>query len=335
MDDDPVSPGLSFDPAHFESRLAWILGSPRSGSTWLLRLLVHPWRLDNRSNLGRSDIGFHGGGPFGRRAGPSVVPIDESYFPRHLTPFLPDAASGDNRRDPAEFVFNTRNAKYVSYCFSNAYEDAWRPELRRLILVRLHAQAARAADRFGLHDPRVVVKEPNGSYGAEFLMRLLPRSKLIFLIRDGRDVLDSQLALRTRFGAVRRGMNVVKTHAERISFVRTHAKLWVNNMLAVERAYEAHDPELRMKARYENLRARTFEVLAPLARWLDDERTEEDLRLAVEQNAFESTPRLMRGKGRMRRAATPGLWRQNLTADEQRVANEIMGETLAGLGYRI
>jgi hypothetical protein len=127
---------------------------------------------------------------------------------------------------------------------------------------------------------------------------------------------------------------VVKTHSERISFVRTHARLWVNNMLAVERAHEAHDPELRMKVRYEDLRAKTFEVLAPLARWLGDERTEEDLRFAVEQNAFESTPRLMRGKGRMRRAATPGLWRQNLTADEQRVANEIMGETLARLGYQ-
>src|SRR5215208_5769288 len=112
-----MSAGLTFDLSGFESRLTWILGSPRSGSTWLLRLLVHPWRLDSRSNLGRSDIGFHGGGPFGRRAGPSVVPIDESYFPRHLTPFLPPTGAEPSDRDPDDYVFNTRNAKYVSYCF--------------------------------------------------------------------------------------------------------------------------------------------------------------------------------------------------------------------------
>jgi hypothetical protein len=335
LDDDPISAGLSFDPARFESRLAWILGSPRSGSTWLLRLLVYPWRLDSRTNLGRSDLGFHGGGLLGRKSGPPVVPIDESYFPRHLTPFLPVTGADGKDRDPSDYVFNTQNAKYVSYCFSDAYEDAWRPELRRLILVRLHAQVARAAERFGLDAPRVVIKEPNGSYGAEFLMGLLPRARMIFLLRDGRDVLDSQLALRTRFGAVRRGMTVISTDSERLSFVRTHARLWVNNMTAVDRAYAAHDPALRMRVRYEDLRADTFATLAPVAEWLGDERSEDELRRAIEENAFEATPRLKRGKGRMRRAATPGLWRQNLKPDEQRAANEIMGETLVHLGYQV
>jgi hypothetical protein len=335
LDDAPISAGLSFDPSRFESGLTWILGSPRSGSTWLLRLLVYPWRLDSRSNLSRSDVGFHGGGPFGRKTGPAVVPIDESYFPRHLTPFLPVTGAGGNDRDPGDYLFNTQNEKYVSYCFSDAYEDVWRPELRRLILVRLHAQVARAAERFGLDSPRVVIKEPNGSYGAEFLMGLLPRARMIFLLRDGRDVLDSQLALRTRFGAVRRGMSVVRTDSERLSFVRTHANLWVNNMTAVDRAYAAHDPELRMRVRYEDLRADTFNTLAPVTKWLGDERTDEELRRAVEDNAFESTPRLKRGKGRMRRAATPGLWRQNLGPDEQRLANEIMGDTLVRLGYDV
>jgi len=330
-----MSAGLSFDALDFESRLTWILGSPRSGSTWLLRLLVYPWQLDSRANLGRSDVGFHGAGPLRRQKGPAIVPIDESYFPRHLTPFLPPTPSGEGRGDPGDYLFNTRNSKYISYCFSDAYEDAWRPELRRLVLVRLHAQAARAAERFGLNAPRVVIKEPNGSYGAEFLMGLLPRARMIFLARDGRDVLDSQLALRTRFGSVRRGTRVIDKGPERLSFVRTHAQLWVNNMTAVDRAYAAHDPSLRMRLRYEDLLADTFNALAPIADWLGDERTHEELRRAIDHNAFESTSRLKKGKGRMRRAATPGLWRQNLTPDEQRVANEIMGETLVHLGYDV
>jgi hypothetical protein len=330
-----MSEGLTFDLSGFESRVTWILGSPRSGSTWLLRLLVHPWRLDTGRKLGRGDVGFHSGGPLGRRSARSVVPIDESFFPRHLTPFLPPTGAEANDRDPGDYVFNTGHAKHVSYAFSSAYEDVWRPELRRLILVRLHAQVAQAGERFGLDRPRVVVKEPNGSYGAEFLMGLLPGARMIFLMRDGRDVLDSQLALRTKFGAMRRGMTAIRSDSERQSFVRTHAKLWVNNMTAVDRAYAAHDPELRVRLSYEDLRADTFDTLTPVAKWLGDERSDDELRGAVEDNLFESTPRLKRGKGRMRRAATPGLWRENLTGEEQRIANEIMGETLVRLGYEV
>jgi hypothetical protein len=35
------------------------------------------------------------------------------------------------------------------------------------------------------------------------------------------------------------------------------------------------------------------------------------------------------------RAATPGLWRENLTEDEQRTMDEIMGAKLAELGYEV
>jgi hypothetical protein len=291
--------------------------------------------LNSRSSRGRSDIGFHGGGLLGRKTDHRIIPVDESYFPRHLTPFLPPAWDQADQSDPSDYVLNTRNEQYVSYAFSKAYEDVWRPELRRLILVRLHAQVARAADRFGLEAPEVVIKEPNGSYGAEFLMALLPRARMIFLIRDGRDVVDSQLALRTPLGTVRRGMRMIRTESERLSFVRTQSRLWVNNMTAVDRAYDAHSPELRMRVRYEDLRADTLNTLAPLANWLGDERSPDELRKAVDENAFESTPWFKRGKGRVRRAASPGLWRQNLSEEEQRVANEIMGESLTRLGYEV
>src|SRR5215212_9368239 len=44
--------GLQFDAPTFESRLAWILGAPRTGSTWLLRLLIHPWILARGTDKG-------------------------------------------------------------------------------------------------------------------------------------------------------------------------------------------------------------------------------------------------------------------------------------------
>jgi len=332
---DPAVAGLPFDDVEFESRLVWILGSPRTGSTWLLRLLIHPWGLD-RVNLGRANIGFRGGGSLRRQKGPAVVPIDESFFPRHLTPFVPIThADEDSPRDTHDFLFNTERAGHLHYCFSDAYADVWRPELRRLILVRFRAQAERARRKLGIEDPLVIIKEPNGSHGAELLMSLLPGARMIFLSRDGRDVLDSQLALRTTFRARKRGMRRIREERQRLTFVRTQARLWVNNMTAVQKAFAAHPADLRMAVRYEDLRADTFAVLRPLVDWLGTGRTDAELRTAIDELAFEAMPRISKGPGKSRRAATPGLWRENLTPDEQRLANELMGDKLAELGYEV
>lgn len=40
-----------------------------------------------------------------------------------------------------------------------------------------------------------------------------------------------------------------------------------------------------------------------------------------------------RGPGHFARAATPGLWRSSFTADEQSRLQNVMGPTLASLGY--
>ena len=40
----------------------------------------------------------------------------------------------------------------------------------------------------------LLVKEPNGSQSADVIMRAQPTARLLFLLRDGRDVVDSELA---------------------------------------------------------------------------------------------------------------------------------------------
>src|SRR4051812_40349064 len=73
--DDASLAGLGFDATAFESRLVWIMGAPRTGSTWLLRLLIHPWILARGTPSGlRAPLPRRG------RRLPDVVPIDESYL---------------------------------------------------------------------------------------------------------------------------------------------------------------------------------------------------------------------------------------------------------------
>lgn len=320
--------GLPFDANAFESRLVWIMGAPRTGSTWLLRLLIHPWILARGTASGlRAPLPRRG------RRLPDVVPIDETYLLHHLAPLRPLPGEPAEQPPPDAFVVNGDRRADPAYFFSDEFEAAWQPELRRLVLARLHAQSQRAGREHGLSDPLVLIKEPNGSHAAELAMSLLPRSRLIFLLRDGRDVVDSLLDARGADGWIGAGNMDMSDPAERVAYVRRQARLWLNGTTAVQSAYATHPEELRRTVRYEDLRANTLDALRPLAEWLGLASDDASLKAAVEANAFEAIPRRLRGPGTPRRAASPGLWRENLAPAEQAAMEEIIGPKLRELGY--
>ena len=86
-------------------RLAWIFGSSRSGSTWLLRMLAELER---------------------------VVPIDDPHIGHHLGVWRPIPLAWATAKDPpklgtlADFKRQKRD-----YLFSDRYRDVWMPQLRR------------------------------------------------------------------------------------------------------------------------------------------------------------------------------------------------------------
>jgi Sulfotransferase family len=315
------------DEDDFESRLVWIFGSPRSGSTWLLELLVHPLTPSDDSPIGiirreAPDAGV-----------PTAVPINEPYIPQHLAPplFQGRQASGDM----ATVTLNSFRHASPNYFLSDRYAPAWRPELRRLVLARLAAQTQDATAEYGLKRPLVVVKEPNGSMGAELVLSLFPRSRLIFLLRDGRDIVDSMIDAQAPGGWLARPSDapLEESSPERLELVRLESSLWRARTRAVKQAYDAHPAALRRIVRYEVARRDTFGVLSELDEWLGTGRGENERSSAVRWNDFDSYPAEAKGKGMPLRAARPGLWRENLGQDEQRAMAEIMGETLTEVGY--
>ena len=148
-------------------RLAWIFGSSRSGSTWLLRML---------SELER------------------VIPVDDPHIGHHLGVWRPIPLAWATAKDPPKLgTLADFKRKKRDYLFSDRYRDTWVPQLRDLISARFEAQAAQdIAAAGGIDQPIVVVKEP-GSHAADTIMDVFPQSSLIFLLRDGRDVVDSWL----------------------------------------------------------------------------------------------------------------------------------------------
>jgi hypothetical protein len=286
-----------------ERRLVWVFGSPRTGTTWLLHL-----------------VGSH----------PSIAAMDEPGIGMHLALFTPEVlgvpATGFG---PEQMRVNDSRAGDDAYFFAARFTDVWLPSVRALLLDRMTAQlSAQPGDR-----ELLLIKEPNGSLGADIIMRALPSSRLLWVLRDGRDVIDSQLdAARKGSWLSHFGGGMEATPAERIRFVEDRAHLWVARTLAVQRAYDAHEPTLRHVVRYEDLLGDTEGDLRRVFAWLGLA-PPDDVGDLVERLSFESVPEGDRGAGRFARAASPGLWRENLTADEQRVVTEIIGPTLESLGY--
>ncbi len=208
-----------------------------------------------------------------------------------------------------------------------------------MTLVRLHAVIERARDA-GLNlppdDPLLVIKEVNGSHAADLISPLFPRSRMILLVRDGRDAVDSLVdanrpdgwltKLRWRGGAF-------QNEQDRRAFVRRDSLNWRARITACLLAFEKHDPQLRVKVRYEDLLVGTERRLAELTRWLGLPFGPQRMSMIAAEHAFDKTPEPGRGPGKLWRAARPGAWREGLTPEEQQTANEVMGPVLARLGY--
>ena len=340
-DDRASVPGPpSFDEREFESRLAWIFGSPRCGSTWLLGLLCYPLEATTRTPAGvvgrrRKTLLRRLRRP-GLRLRPQAVAINEPYLPQHLIPLVPVRFDPTDLESRPALTLNDTRGDDPHYFFSEQYAYAWRPQLRKLILTRLAAQTERAERDVHVNNPVVIVKEPNGSHGAEFMMSLLPQARLIFMVRDGRDVIDSFMdGMRAGGWLAQPYMRKMETGEDRLAFASTEARSWLERTKTVQRAFEAHPPELRWKLRYEDLRADTTATLRPLLDWLGIDWSDAELETVISENAFEAIPARRRGSGTPLRAATPGLWREHMSDQERKVMEEIMGPKLVELGYDV
>ncbi len=302
----PGSAGLP--DAGFDASLVWLFGSPRSGSTWLMRQLA---------------------------GHPAVIPVNEPLIGQHLAPFFSDEP-GIRPRDLDSTNFTP--SRYLSgaghYFFADEFREVWEPRLGALIRARLHAQAARRASPATVGERLLVLKEPHGSQAADVIMRALPDSRLLFLLRDGRDVVDSELAAATKGSWLGEVFPVVAgiEPEQRLDFVEQAACKWLWRTEVVEQAYAAHRGP-KIFVRYEDLLAEPTLNLRRVFDWLGLEISDPDLEELVESQSFERLPGEHRGPGRIFRAATPGLWRENLSEAEQETVDRVIGAKLRDLGY--
>jgi hypothetical protein len=288
-----------------DRRLVWIFGSPRSGSTWLLQLLAEH---------------------------DAVVPVNEPQIGNYLGPILSDYGADPSSLDLHNFTLSRRLRDDRSNIFSNDFRDVWLPAFSRMLRARFYAHAVRYPSRVRFSRKVIVIKEPNGSQSADLIMAALPRARLLFLLRDGRDVVDSELAASLSDWMIKAfGLRRVSPR-DRLSFVTNSAYKWLWRTEVVQRVFAEHQGP-KYLVRYEDLLHDPFNELRPLFAWLGLEVSERELNEWIRRKSFGALPAELRGPDKFFRAAAPGLWRTNLTAEENAAVDAVIGRKLHELGY--
>jgi Sulfotransferase domain len=212
------------------------------------------------------------------------------------------------------------------YILGEPYKESWLGPMRDLVL-------GGAAARF----PEVaylIIKEPNGSIGAPLLMEALPESRMIFLIRDPRDVVASSMDARSEEGWLsgRRDAQRPASKPDRNPnvYVRMRANSYVQQIEKTGHAYRAHGGR-KVLVRYEDLRADTLKTMKRIYSTLGIPVEEAELARSVEKHSWEKIPAEQKGEGKFHRKAKPGGWREDLTPEQAEIVEVVAGSLLREL----
>jgi len=269
--------------------MIWIFGAHRTGSTWLSNMLGD---LEAHVEWKEPLVGL-------------ILGYD------YLIP--------EWWRDGADLVMRDR----ADFLLSDKYQEVWLNSIRALVLDGANARYPDVADHGYL-----VIKEPNGSIGAPVIARALPQSRLVFLVRDPRDIVASLLAAHSEGSWIARvGLGDPLADRDPEEFVRKHAHHCMDHLLRAQEAYEHHAAPKAL-VRYEDLRADAAEELKRICRAIEVPVDEGQLRRAVERHDWESVPAELKGVGEHYRKALPGCYEDDLTREQIRAVEEIAAPIL-------
>jgi hypothetical protein len=273
--------------------IIWVFGTARTGSTWFSTLMGDPpeheeWRE------------------------PQVGDLFGSHYYKRLE----------------SKEYKDKKSKHWERFYVLGHDEARRNSIRSFVL-----EGARTRFPELPETGYLIVKEPHGSMGAPLLMEALPESRMVFLIRDPRDVASSHLNARQK------GSWIYQRRRDKLGgentlgdvspdkIVAGRAQRYLSDVSKAKEAYEAHEG-YKVLVRYEDLRTDTLGTLKRIYRTLNIPVDEAGLNRTVEKHSFENIPEEERGPGKFRRKATPGGWREDLTAVQVEMVERITAPLL-------
>ena len=209
-----------------------------------------------------------------------------------------------------------------AFIMGEPYREVWLRSIRNFVLEGAVARYPELKK-----EQYLVVKEPNGSIGAPLLLEATPESRMIFLIRDPRDVIASRLDAFSKGSWARQNRDY--STAERLNAATKELAEEYSRVLSkVQEAYEVH-PGKKAFLRYEDLRRNTFDVLKAMYNALEIEVDEAQLEAAVLKHSWTRIPNSEKGKDKFFRRAQPEGWKADLSPEQIEIIENITGPILS------
>lgn len=216
-----------------------------------------------------------------------------------------------------------RQDRNLHLILANGYRETWLNTARALVL---QGAAARFPER--TQKGYVVIKEPHGSVGAPLLMQALPESRMVFLVRDPRDVVASALHVSfVRKGGRDRSSRVERARERPEAFIASRADTYCRDISHTKLAYDAHEGR-KVLVRYEDLRADTLGSMRRIYSALEIPVEDVELTRVVDRYAWDNIPEDKKGESTARRKATPGGWREDLTPEQAKIVEREAAQVL-------
>jgi len=215
--------------------------------------------------------------------------------------------------------------KRRSSFFCTKYQETWLEGIRELFFRMVRDRYP----QFGRHG--LVVKEVNTPELYGWLRLLFPAGRMILLVRDPFDVLDSYLDLQKpgswneRFGDAEAPLSVANVR-------RTAEHVRSTMSLAID-AYEAFPTAQRLRLSYEEVLEDPVPCLIACGDLISVEVDRGVAARVVEKHRFQKHKKT--GTLEFRRRAEAGFWKKsgNFTREVLHVAQEILGPMRGRLGY--
>ena len=300
-------------------RHTWILSSARSGTTWLTQMLCEfqGVRPMDETGVGRM-LGAHKWEP--ERSFPWPDLFSKGYDtppafdrdgivpgPQGRRPFARQLLAWTDRQ---QFITNDRSL------------DVLREAMVGMVL----RQAIRVWGVSGLR--AVVVKCPNDAHGVELLARWMPTSRLILLVRDGRDTIRSRF---TPFAS--KILATTKDPELRKYAVAWFSHLWNFHIDASRHAVEGHDPERACTIRYEDLRKDPLQAFLTAARVAGFDPGEDEAQQILDARDISKVKSDQKGADKPVQSGKVGGYAEAFSRDEMRIMARVMRSNLKRYGY--
>lgn len=265
-----------------DKEFLFVVGAPRSGTTWLHRMLSqHP------------DV--------------AAMPHELTLFSSYLAPLAERFAQESRHRDLGDWE------QGLPLLFSQQEFDH--------ALARIAEETyARLLDRHPTAS-HILDKHPAYALHMPLIDKLLPKSRFLHIVRDGREVAVSMMSAKKRigFGAAE---------------IAGAAKAWATHVRAAQDMGRELGPDRYLEVTYEDLMERTHEVLSEIFRFAGLPLSGTAIADIAAEHAI-SKKQVSRGDASLNALRkTPGaIWRTKLSLVQRWTMDRMVGDLLLKLGY--